>query len=206
MLAKKFGYKATANIRNLAKWAGITDEARFDSAKQTVELKEPALQICDYIKSKSVPGGPLIWLIKAMKGKSLAAVVKDKRITNEVKIFKSKIEKSLNFHRRYLQIFDKVCFIDLTKTKVERVKFAAHYLFPSLTYVVTLYKSDGFYRLAVGGNPWRPNSCKYDLGKLLRRKYGYGAGGHERAGGIAGIENKKKAETIARDLIEILNK
>ena len=205
VLVNKFKYKPAKCIKDLVRWADIVDEAKYKSAKDTIELKESALQVDAYIDQRSGRGDPIKWLIEALSRKDLVGVAKDRRVVAVVKSYKAKIKKSLEFHRKNLQVYDKVCFIDLSGEGVERIRFAPHFLVPSLSYIITLLRSGKVFRVAVGANPWKLNLHKHDLRKLVRERYGFKAGGHARAAGITGIKNKKSAMRIVQELIEILN-
>ncbi|MBI3589684.1 MAG: hypothetical protein HY093_04735 [Candidatus Liptonbacteria bacterium] len=205
VLVKKFGYRPSRYIKDLVKWADIVDAAKYKSAKDTIELNAPALQIDSYLDQKSQKGDPVRWVIEELSRKDLVKVAKDRRVMAVVKNVLAKIKESLEYHRKNLQIFDKVCFIDLSLGEVERVRFAPHFLVPSLSYIVTLLKSGKVFRVAVGANPWRPKSHKHDLRKLVRERYGFKAGGHARAAGITGIKNKREAMRIVHELIKVLN-
>lgn len=206
VLTKNFGYKPDKHIKNLVKWADIVDAAKYKSAKDTIELTAPALQVDAYIDHKSQKGDPLRWIIEELSRKDLVKVSKDRRVAAVLKQVKLKVKRSLEFHKKNLQVYDKVCFIDLSSGKVERLRFAPHYLVPNLSYIVTLLRSGKVYRVAVGANPWRPSLHKHDLRKLVRERYGFKAGGHARAAGITGIKDKKTGMKIAKELIEILNR
>lgn len=205
-LRKNFGYKPSAAIKELVFWADVIDAAKFKSAKDLVEFRNPAAQIDAYIDHEARSGDPLIWLIQGMGKFGLAKLARGAKVAKVVKIVKSETKKGLDFYRKHLQVYDKVCFIDLSAAKVERVRFAPHYLVPKLSYVITLTKIAGGFRIAVGGNPWTKKPGKYDLRKLVRERYGFRAGGHKRAAGITGIKTKNEAEKIVKELIGILNK
>lgn len=206
VLARRFQYKPARHIRNLARWADIVDAAKYKSAKEAVELKAPAIQIDSYIDLKSRKGDPVKWIIEELSRKDLVAVAKDKRVAAVVRGVRAKIKKSLEYHRKNLQVYGRVCLIDLSEGKAERVRFIPHLLVPDLSYIVTLLKSGKVFRVAVGANPWRRKSHQHNLRKLVREKYGFKAGGHARAAGITGMKDKKSAMKIARELVEILNK
>lgn len=205
VLKKNFAYRPGKHIQDLVKWADIVDAAKYKSAKDTIELKAPALQIDAYIDQKSQGGDPIKWVIEDLSRRDLIKVAKDKRVVTVIKQVKTKIDKSLVYHRKNLQIHGKVCFIDLSDGKVERVRFAPHFLVPSLSYIVTLLRSGNVFRVAVGANPWKLSLHKHDLRKLVRERYGFKAGGHARAAGITGIKNKTEGLKIVEELIKILN-
>ena len=166
VLVKKFGYKPGKHIKELVRWADIVDAAKYKSAEDTIQLTAPALQIDSYLDQKSQKGDPIRWMIEELSRKDLVKVSKDKRVVAVVKAVRAKIKKSLEYHQKNLQVYDKVCFIDLSAGKVERVRFAPHFLVPSLSYIVTLLRSGKVFRVAVGANPWKLNLHKHDLRKL----------------------------------------
>src|SRR6185369_9979826 len=45
VLRKEFGWKPPAQLKEMVKWGDILDGAQYRSARQTMELKEPALQV-----------------------------------------------------------------------------------------------------------------------------------------------------------------
>lgn len=202
-LKKNFGYRAPAHIKELMSWLDVVDGAMYSSARQTIELAEPALQIDSYIDSKS-RSHTLSWLVKRLSEEFLDEVARDPRIQSTLKRVRARIKEGLDFARKNLQIYDKVVFLDLSRSVVSRVRFAPHYLYPDLSYVVTLMKDGRGYRIAIGGNPWKKNSCKVDLGGYVRKFYG--GGGHKRAAGIAGIKTRETGLRIVEELIEFLGK
>ena len=202
-LKKNFKYHPPKHILELAKAADFVDAAEFSSAKQAVEIKEPVLQLDAFIDATSADNS-LSWLIKLMSEDSIRSIVKLPKIQKVVRRVRSEIKKGLDYARKNLQVYDRVVFLDLTHTKIPRVRFAPHYLFPNLCYVLTLMRENGGFRISAGGNPWRPESCKVNLGLYLKKKYG--GGGHKRAAGISGIKTKEQGLKIIKELIEVLNK
>ncbi|TSC82197.1 MAG: phosphoesterase DHHA1 [Parcubacteria group bacterium Gr01-1014_20] len=202
-LRKNFGYKPSEHVRELAKWLEVVDGARYKSPKQAIEIKEPALQIDAYIDENSSGGKPLEWLIESLSRKSLRSLANDKRVRSATVLVRKKIKAGLVFQKKHLQIYDRVAFVDLS-SNVYRVRFGPHYLYPKLNYVITMLKTEGMFRISVGGNPWRRSSCNLDLGDLVRKKYG--GGGHKYAAGIAGIKSRGEALRIVNELIQILGK
>lgn len=200
-LRKDFRYKPPKHIREMAKWLDVVDGARYKSPAQTIELKEPALQVDAYIDAHSHEGDPIEWLIKDLSKKSLAGIAKNKAVGKATATLKKKIKAGLDFQRRHLQVYDKVAFVDLS-ANIYRVRFGPHYIYPKLTYIITMLKSGSSFRISVGGNPWRRSSCECDLGILVRKRYG--GGGHKYAAGIAGIKSKKEALRIVGELIGTL--
>ena len=202
-LKKNFGYQSGAHIKDLVKWAEIVDDADYPSPRLTIEVKEPALEIDAFIDERSTKEN-LSWLIKLMSRKPLQEIARLRKIQKVVKTVRGKIKRGLSFTIKNMQIFGKVTFLDLSLTNMPRVRFAPHFLYPKLSYAVTLMKDVDGFRIAVGGNPWRKQVCRIDLGRYAKSKYG--GGGHRRAAGITKIRSRKDGLRIARELIEFLNK
>lgn len=202
-LKKNFQYHPPKHIIELTRWADFVDAAEFSSAKQAVELKEPVLQLDAYIDATS-KNNSLSWLIRLMSEKPIGGIVRLKKIQEVLRSVKTKIKKGLDYTQKNLQVYDKVVFLDLTKTSIPRVRFAPHYLFPNLSYVLTLMRENKGFRISAGGNPWRSELCKINLGLYLKKKYG--GGGHSRAAGVSGIKTKEQGLKIVKELIEVLNK
>ncbi|MEK9173394.1 MAG: DHH family phosphoesterase [Patescibacteria group bacterium] len=202
-LGRNFEYKPSGYIRELARWLEVVDGARYKSPKQTIEIREPALQIDAYIDENSSGGKPLKWIIESLSRKSLRLLANDKRVRKTAVLVRKKIKAGLVFQKKHLQIYGQVAFVDLS-SNVDRVRFGPHYLYPKLAFIITMLKSGGMFRISVGGNPWRRSSCNLDLGDLVRKRYG--GGGHKYAAGIAGIKSRGKASQIVDELIEVLGK
>ncbi|MEK7181477.1 MAG: hypothetical protein AAB738_04085 [Patescibacteria group bacterium] len=202
-LKKHFQYHPPRHIVELARWADFVDAAEFSSAKQTIEIKEPVLQLDAFIDATS-KNDSLAWLIELMREKPIQNIIKLKKIQKVLGSVKAKIKKGLDYTQKNLQIYENVVFLDLTKTNIPRVRFAPHYFVPNLSYVLTLMRENKDFKISAGGNPWRPESCKINLGLYLKKKYG--GGGHKRAAGISGIKTKEQGLKIIKELIEVLNK
>jgi oligoribonuclease NrnB/cAMP/cGMP phosphodiesterase (DHH superfamily) len=203
-LKKDFNYKPSKNILNLVYWADIIDRANYKSPLQTIELKDPALQIDAYIdnyKGKK----PLKWLIKDLSKKSLKETASNIKIQKLVKKEKEKINKLLKFYYKNLKIYyDKIGFIDISAkhNKNGYLRYIPFYLAPQIIYNITLKKIDSFYALSLGANPWKRNKNKINIGEFLRKNFG--GGGHKNVGG-AEFKNKKTALKAIEKIINFFN-
>lgn len=202
-LKKNFGYRPKSHIKDLVRWAEVVDAADYSSPRLTIEVEEPALEIDIFVDERSTKEN-LNWLIELISRKPLREIARLGKVQKVVKMARRKIKRGLLFTRKNLQIFGKVTFLDLSLTNVPRVRFAPHYLYPELNYTVTLMKDVDGFRIAVGGNPWRKQACRIDLGRYAKAKYG--GGGHRRAAGITKIRSRKKGLRISQELIEFLNR
>src|SRR5271170_6585603 len=70
-LSEGFGWKPPAHLRELVKWLDIIDFANYKSAKQTIEMKEPALQANVFIENTSDDFAMTVATIRFLAEKSL---------------------------------------------------------------------------------------------------------------------------------------
>ncbi|MCX7589868.1 MAG: hypothetical protein N2Z85_02940 [Patescibacteria group bacterium] len=199
-LQKKWNYKPSKNIKNLGKWLDIIDGANYKSAKQTIFLKEPALQIETFIdnnKNKNID-----WLIKKIPYHSLKQISTLPKIKKIIEKEKKQRKKILEFYYKNLKIFNnKISFIDKTKIKGS-LRYAPFYFAPYIIYNIILRKKNK-YILSLGVNPWKRNKNKIHVGKFLRKNFG--GGGHKTVGG-AEFKTKKEALEAVKKIINYLNK
>jgi oligoribonuclease NrnB/cAMP/cGMP phosphodiesterase (DHH superfamily) len=204
-LKKDFNYKPSKNILNLVYWADVIDEANYKSPLQTIELKDPALQIATYIDDY---GGKKVikWLIKDLTKKSLKEIAADIRIQKLIKREKEKINRILKFYYKNLKIYyDKIGFTDISdkNNKKTRLRYAPFYLAPQIIYNITLKKYNSLYALSLGVNPWKRKQNKINIGEFLRKNFG--GGGHKDVGG-AEFKNKETALKAIEKIINFLKK
>lgn len=202
-LVKDFGFKPGAHFREMVRWLDMIDGARFKSAKQTIEKKEPALQISAFIDENVSNRKVLAWIVGLLSEKPIGKIAKEKKVRRVFEKIKKRTDRVLKFYHQNLQVYDKVTFIDLPDSGIPRMRFGPYYFCPDSIYSVTLRKTGRLFRLHLSGNPWRRSQVKVHLGKLLRKMCE--GGGHRGAGGC-GVRNRKEAERLAWRFIEILRK
>ena len=200
-LKRNYGWKPPVYFRELATWLDVIDGARYRSAKQAIEMKEPALQLKGFIEKAYADKRLSIFTIKQLAEHPLEDLAANPRIKKIVKAYRQDIATSLAFYRKNLKIYGRVGLIDLTRTKTKRLLYAPYYLHPDLQYAIRFTKKGRtWFHPSVGENPWRPKR-KVHIGKLVQR---YGGGGHETVGGIE-FENRAAAEKAIAEIITILN-
>lgn len=203
-LEKDFNFRPSRYFRELIKWADIIDGARYDSAEQAVKLKEPALQMRDFIRHNMYKNSVLINLIKILGKQSLRQITNRSEIKSFVRNRNKNTISALKFYRKNLQIFSRIGFLDLSKEGVIFLRYVPYFLYPQLFYCLILLKQKRKFGLMVGFNPWQKIKNKIDIGEFLRRRYG--GGGRTTVGGIANIRNKKRAQRIVEEIVGFLNK
>jgi oligoribonuclease NrnB/cAMP/cGMP phosphodiesterase (DHH superfamily) len=198
-LIKEFAFRPPAHLRELAKWLNITDGAKYASARQTILMKEPALQIDAFIDSQK-GRKPLAWLIRLLAEKPLAAVAANPRIKNAVSKIEKRRKELLKAYRKNIQMHGATAFLDISKIRGEYLRFAAYYFYPRTKYSIVLKKSRTLFGIGVGKNPWL-NFKNIHLGEFLQKRYG--GGGHAGAAG-ARFKTRQEAERAIQEIIKHL--
>lgn len=198
-LQKIWGYKPSKHILNLSKWLDIIDGANYKSAKQTIILKDSALQIDAFIDNNKKY---ILWLIKKLPYFSLKEIASSPKIKNFLKKEKEKRKEILKIYYKNLKIFyNKIAFIDKTKIK-GNLRYAPFYFYPNILYSIILRKKK-VYIISLGVNPWKRNKNKIHIGKFLRKHFK--GGGHKTVGG-AEFKTKKEALKAIEKIINYINK
>jgi hypothetical protein len=179
-------------------WCDIVDSASYNSAKQLIECKEPALQInltltadrsVDYLK----------FLVLSFAEKSIEDVAALPRVRD---LFKSAFawqDKAVSHIRAVAKVDKHVAFCNLTERDGLFHRYAAFYIWPDLRFQVAAYRQGGLLKLTVGSNPWAAFNGP-DLGDIAEA---YGGGGHPRVAGIT-VNSPKKALKVGAEIAKIL--
>ncbi len=202
VLRKNFGWKPPRHFAALAQWLDVVDAARYASARQTIALKEPALQVDAFIEREGGSAAGSARIVKALAAKSLPAIARLPRVRKTVAVQKAEIRNALAFYRAHMAFDGRVASIDLTKAKVLRLRFAPYYLEPRTAYAVRMTMSgENVFHVNVGENPWRHRN-RLDIGAIVKK---YGGGGHKTVGGME-FRTRADAEQATKEVIAILNK
>lgn len=204
-LQNDFGWKPPKHFVELVRWLDIIDGADYASARQTIEMKEPAIQVNNFIEEKSEDLAATIRTIKALSQESLAQFSREPAVKKVVQKLRRDTQVALTFYKNKLEKFGKVMVIDLSLFPFRDLgHYAPYYLYPKLLYAIRFHPFPGrkLFHVNVGSNPWRKLENKKDIGELLRE---YGGGGHF---GVGGVEFKSKKETLQaiQEFITFLNR
>ncbi|HVM76981.1 MAG TPA: hypothetical protein VMU07_02415 [Candidatus Paceibacterota bacterium] len=203
-LQKDFAWKAPRHISELVKWLDVIDGAQYKSAKQTIELKEPALRVNEYIERQSHTKAENAWLVKALSERPLASIANEPKVKQLIRFVKEQDKKGIAFYKKHATVVGRVCYIDRTDVDITFAHYTAQYVFPKAMYFVRLSDRDGQYHVNVGINPW-PRSLRrrglVHVGNMLKPFKG---GGHEGVGGVE-FKTRKEAEHAAKVFIETIN-
>lgn len=201
-LKKDFSWKPPKNLAELVKWLDIIDGAGYRSARQTIEIKEPALQVDKFIEKKGVGKAENVRMIDLLSRSSLADIARLPEVRKNLTWIKREERKGLAFSKKNARMNGAVCFLDRSVSKIEFPRFGLPYLFPRTLYFVRLSARDGMYHVNVGVNPWMRKKATVRVGNLLKR---FGGGGHKGVGGVE-FKTRKEALSTAVKIIETINR
>jgi oligoribonuclease NrnB/cAMP/cGMP phosphodiesterase (DHH superfamily) len=205
-LRKDFGWKPPAHLKDLAKWLDIVDGANYKSAKQTIDMKEPALQINNFIENNCDNFKITVMTIKFLSEKSLKDFAASPVVKKQIEKLRLGTVESLSFYRKHMEIKGRVMITDLTgDTTGDLAHYGPYYLHPKMLYNVRYHPFPGkpsLFHINVGANPWRRAENKKNIGELLQT---YGGGGHKDVGGVE-FEGKRNAMRVVDEIVLFLNK
>lgn len=201
-LKKNFGWKPPQHLAELVKWLDVVDGARYRSAKQTLDFREPALQIDAFIDEYRGNHGTAAWMVKILAEKPLSEIVRAPNIRRVVKRLRRESARALAFYRKNLELHGNATFVNLIDAPVRTLRYASYYLYPKMRYTVRLAMKGHKYHVGVGANPWTDAKRGIHIGELLRH---YGGGGHKGAGAVDFLK-KSDAERAIPKVIAFLNR
>ncbi|MGH9358028.1 MAG: phosphoesterase [Terriglobia bacterium] len=190
------------DLDDLIYWADIIDGARYPDAKTAVEMKGPAAQITLVIEGAADPNfGP--GLIPELASRPLTEIASLPRIREEFERLYSQHLKWTELIGARADLKNRVLFFDVTDQNREGFnKFIPYYLFPEAVYSVSLSRSPGRLKIAVGSSPWKSPAKPANLATICER---YGGGGHAKVAAISlPPGDTAGALQVARQIVEEL--
>ena len=181
--AEQFGMDVRP-LAELVHWADIVDGALYASPQAAVEMAEPAMKLTMAIESVQ-DAGFVPRLIPLLTEKSLAEILHEPLVANEMPALLERHEQSLRLIRERSRCEQGTIYFDITDHPLEGYnKFIPYYLHPEATYSIGLSRSSFRTKIAVGSNPWTkmPPEKMMNLATICER---YGGGGHARVGAIS---------------------
>ena len=205
-LKKDFAWKPPAHLEELVKWLDIIDGANYKSAKQTIEMKEPAIQANNFIELDADNLKATIKTIRFLSERSLDDFVRQPEAKKVIKHLGTGTKIALGFYKKKIKIAGGVMIADLSGTHFgELAHYGPYYLHPHMVYAVRYHgfpNRKNLFHINVSVNPWRRKANKKHIGKLLK---GYGGGGHHDVGGVE-ITGKQNALKAVNEIVDFLNK
>ncbi len=198
----KFGYRAP-DLDELVSWADIIDGALYASAREAVELREPAMKLTLLIESAN--GSEIIHqIIRKMRHQTLDEIIAAPEIEALYAPLYEAHVRSIDIIRKRARAENGVITFDLIGDEIAGYnKFIPYYLFPNSTYTVSVSTSSFRTKVSVGSNPWAPETPVHNLASICER---YGGGGHPRVGAISfeigAVEQARKAAAEIKNELE----
>jgi hypothetical protein len=203
VLKKEFGWKPPKHFVQFIKSADMIDGAGYRSARQTIEMKTPDLQVNAFIEGLSHTEKEDKLIIELMARFPLATVVQYPSIKKAVIRLNRNIQKSLLFYQKNLQIYKNTTFINLANDPLNGLlRYASYYLYPKADFGIRMRPKGRLWYLGVGVNPWRQPVLDIDLGALMKQ---YRGGGHYGVGATE-FHTKKEAFKAFEEINALLNK
>lgn len=198
---QRFGFDPEP-IRELIHWANIIDGALYESAAQPVEMKEDALKLALVIESDR-DQAMIERIIRELQVRSLGEVATAPWVAERIEPLYRRHLMAIEIIRRTSQVTGPVVFFDVAGEDMEGYsKFIPYYLFPEVTYSVSVSQSSFRSKISVGSNPWAPRPRTHDLAAICER---YGGGGHAVVAAISlAPEQLEEARSIAAGIVDEL--
>jgi oligoribonuclease NrnB/cAMP/cGMP phosphodiesterase (DHH superfamily) len=203
-LAENFGYKPPPRIKDLAKWLDIIDAARYTSAAQTIKFESPALKINACIDREALSANRLKKYAELLSELPFPGVLKDASVSTVFEKIKRDHRAALRYYKNESKLSGNVVTIDETPIARAIARFAPLYFHPEAAFLIRMRREKTGkrpWRISAGVNPWNTPDKFPPIGKLLSR---WGGGGHDAVGGIVGMSEKQRRNTVA-ELIRIFN-
>lgn len=203
VLAKESGYKPPHHLKEFAKWLDIIDGALYKNALQPLRMKEPAIQLNQFIEGEKKDQGAMEWLIKLMAYKPMKEVVEDPRVKKGVERVRRDIQDKMGEYRKHVTLEGVVAVSDLLEWNASaEMRFAPYSFYPECRYGVIVKKKNDMFHIGAAINPWNKPRRQTHIGELLKE---YGGGGHRNVGGLE-IKARRKTMEVLQEIIERLNK
>ncbi len=167
---------------DLLQWADRIDGAVFESAKEIVELKSPALRVMTWLRGCR-DSAAIVELIPKLGRMSLAEIESLPLVADILASLLKNHERSIELVEKRLAFDGCVASYDLSRDEIQSHSgFAAYMLCPEATYSVALSRSAEMANISIGRNPWAKTLGSHNIARICEE---YGGGGHPHVGGIA---------------------
>ncbi|MGH9841068.1 MAG: phosphoesterase [Blastocatellia bacterium] len=198
---RKFGFDA-APLGELIHWANKIDGALYENAAEPVEMKFGAFRLALVIENDRDPR-LIERIIADLQIRSLSEVIQLPYVVERVEPLYQRHLRSMQIIKENAQVTKPVVFFDVVGHDMEGYsKFIPYYLYPEVTYSVSVSQSAFRSKISVGSNPWSPRPRAHDLAAICER---YGGGGHAVVAAISlAPEELASARKIAAEIVKEL--
>ena len=180
-LARRHGFDAEP-VAELVRWADIIDSAAFESPRQAVELKDPAMQLAMLLESAPPAALTDQLIVTLAETGQLEAALQLPEVQAAMGPMLARHEQDIERFRTRMVVEQGVAQVDLTADGVDGFnKFIPYYLADGVRYTVVLTDSARRAKVSVGSNPWQRPDPLHNIGELCKR---FGGGGHPVVGAV----------------------
>lgn len=200
---EKFGFDPSP-MADLIYWAELIDGAQFESPRQAVELREPALKLMTVLEANKDPAF-IPRVIQDMQRMPLEQLVAQPYVAEPFKPLMDRHRAAIETVRKKISIDQGVATFDVADEGLDSInKFISYYLYPDARYTVWVGRSASRSKVSIGSNPWRPELRTHDLSKIAER---YGGGGHPVVAAISfKADELDKARKAAAEILAELKR
>jgi len=199
----RFGFDA-APMGELIHWANKIDGALYESAAEPVEMKADAFKLALVIESDR--DQKLIErIIRDLQARPPGEVARLPYVAERIEPLIERHLRAMEVIKQTARVAGPTVFFDVVGHDMEGYsKFIPYYLFPDVTYSVSVSQSSFRSKISVGSNPWAPRPRTHDLAAICER---YGGGGHAVVAAISlAPEDLETARKIAAEIVEELQR
>ncbi len=198
---QKFGFDA-APMSELIHWSNKIDGALYESADEPVEMKADAFKLALVIENER-DQRLIEQIIVDLQTKPLTYVARSSYVVERVEPLYERHLRSMEIIKANARVIGPVAFFDVVGHDMEGYsKFVPYYLYPEVTYSVSVSQSSFRSKVSVGSNPWAPRPRTHDLAAICER---YGGGGHAVVAAISlAPDELETARKIAAGIVEEL--
>lgn len=198
-LRNGFRWKPPAYLKELARWLDVIDGANYRSAKQTIEMKEPAIQLNNVIEEGSDDRALTLKTVRALSERSLSDFARSRQFKKTIAKFRRQMAGALTFYKKRIRFIGKVMVADLAGFPYhELAHYAPYYLYPKNVYAVRYHPypdRHSLFHVNVAANPWCRRENHKHIGKILKK---FGGGGHKDVGGFEIVGRAKVLNAVER--------
>jgi hypothetical protein len=202
MLRRNFGWRPPDHFRELTRWLDVIDGAQYTSAKETIDMKEPAFAVDSFINAQKDPRRTAGGMVRLLAEMPLDELAKLPSIAAAGNLDRRRAVRNLAFYRKYLVRSGNATIIDLMRHRDRLLRYAPYYLFPKVPYSIRITKKGTLYHLGVGKNPWMSVVRKVHIGELMKK---YGGGGHAGAG-AAEFHDAASLRKAQEEILAVMNR
>ncbi len=198
---RKFGFDPKP-LTELIHWANKIDGALYESPAEPVEMEAAAFKlglVIENTRDRQI----IERIITDLQHQPMGEVAALPYVAERIAPLHERHLRSMEIIKQAASVRGPVIFFDVVGHDMEGYsKFIPYYLYPEVTYSVSVSQSSFRSKISVGSNPWSPRPRTHDLAAICER---FGGGGHAVVAAISlAPEELETARKIAAEIVEEL--